>query len=59
VQTNHKPSIDIDGKAMLDRLKFIPFLYRFVDFPIEANNKKRENWLVEDLLNKRFDLFFT
>jgi putative DNA primase/helicase len=59
MQTNHKPSIDIDGKAMLDRLKFIPFLCRFVDFPTEANEKKRDNQLVEDLLNKHLDLFFT
>jgi len=59
MQTNHKPSIDIDGKAMLDRLKFIPFLSRFVDFPTEDNEKKRDNQLVEDLLNKHLDLFFT
>jgi putative DNA primase/helicase len=45
MQTNHKPSIDINGKVMSDRLKFIPFLSRFVHFPTEAN-EKRDNQLV-------------
>jgi putative DNA primase/helicase len=59
IQTNHKSSIDIDSQAMLDRLKLIPFLCRFVDNPLENNEKKRNKSFVDGLLNENLDSFFT
>lgn len=50
--TNHKPEIDIDDQAILDRLKLIPFLGRF------TKNKKNSEY-IKDLQETKLDEFFT
>ncbi len=50
--TNHKPKINIDDQAILDRLKLIPFLARF--------DKTKENTdYIKDLQENKLDEFFT
>ncbi len=44
MQTNHEPSIDIEEKAMLDSLKFIPFLSRFLDIQLKTIRRETINW---------------
>jgi len=50
--TNHKPEIDIDDQAILDRLKLIPFLGRF------TKNKTNSDY-IKDLQETKLDEFFT
>ena len=50
--TNHKPKINIDDQAILDRLKLIPFLGRF-----EKNQENTE--YIKDLQENKLDEFFT
>ncbi len=50
--TNHKPKINVDDKAILDRLKLIPFLGRF--------EKTKENTdYINDLQTNHLSSFFT
>lgn len=50
--TNHKPKINIDDKAILDRLKLIPFLACF--------DKTQENTdYIKDLQENKLNQFFT
>ena len=50
--TNHKPKINVDDQAILDRLKLIPFLARF--------EKTQENTnYIKDLQENKLDEFFT
>ncbi len=50
--TNHKPKINVDDQAILDRLKLIPFLARF--------EKKQENTdYIKDLQENKLDEFLT
>lgn len=50
--TNHKPKINIDDKAILDRLKLIPFLARF------EKNQKNTNY-IKNLQETYLSEFFT
>lgn len=50
--TNHKPKIDVDDKAIRDRLKLIPFLGSFEK---NAENTK----YIKDLQEHHLDKFFT
>ena len=50
--TNFKPEIDIDDKAILDRLKLIPFLGRF------EKNKVNSDY-IKDLVENKLNEFFT
>ena len=50
--TNHKPKINVDDQAILDRLKLIPFLGRF-----EKNSENTK--YIKDLQENRLDEFFT
>lgn len=50
--TNFKPDIDIDDKAILDRLKLIPFLGRF------EKNKANSDY-IKDLQENKLNEFFT
>ena len=50
--TNHKPKINVDDKAILDRLKLIPFLGRF-----EKTKKNTE--YINDLQTNHLSSFFT
>lgn len=50
--TNHKPKINVEDKAILDRLKLVPFLARF--------EKSSENTrYINDLQENHLDEFFT
>ena len=50
--TNHKPKINVEDQAILDRLKLIPFLARF--------EKNQENTAyIKDLQENKLDQFFT
>lgn len=50
--TNHKPKINVDDPAILDRLKLIPFLARF--------DKNQENTdYIKDLQENKLDEFLT
>lgn len=50
--TNFKPEIDIDDKAILDRLKLIPFMGRF------DKNKANSDY-IKDLQENKLDEFFS
>jgi putative DNA primase/helicase len=50
--TNHKPAIDIDDKAILDRVKLVPFLARF-----EKNSKNND--YIKNLQENKLNEFFT
>ena len=50
--TNHKPKINVDDQAILDRLKLIPFLARF-----EKNQENTE--YIKDLQENKLDEFLT
>lgn len=50
--TQHKPKINIDDKAILDRLKLVPFLARF-----EKNSENTK--YIHDLQENHLDEFFT
>ena len=55
--TNHKPIFDVDDKAMLDRLRYVPFNARFVDDPKKGEFKKDTdsvNKLVTEHLSEVF-----
>jgi P4 family phage/plasmid primase-like protien len=54
--TNHKPAIDIEDQAILDRLKLVPFLARFEK---NAENTKYIKDLQENKLNQFFTWFAT
>ena len=50
--TNHKPKINVDDQAILDRLKLIPFLARF-----EKNQENTD--YIKDLQENKLDEFLT
>lgn len=50
--TNHKPKINIDDQAILDRIKLIPFVARF-----EKN--QQNTTYIKDLQENKLDEFFT
>jgi len=50
--TNHKPKINVDDQAILDRLKLIPFLARF------EKNQENTNY-IKNLQENKLDEFFT
>jgi P4 family phage/plasmid primase-like protien len=50
--TNHKPKINVEDKAILDRLKLVPFLARF-----EKNSENTK--YIHNLQENKLDEFFT
>ena len=50
--TNHKPKININDTAVVDRIKLVPFLARFDETP---ENVK----YIQDIYDKHLDEFFT
>jgi len=50
--TNHKPKININDTAVIDRIKMVPFLARFEETP---ENVK----YIQDIYDKHLDEFFT
>lgn len=50
--TNHKPKINVNDTAVVDRIKMVPFLARFEETP---KNVK----YIQDIYDKHLDEFFT
>ena len=50
--TNHKPKFNIDDKAMIDRVKMIPFKARF-------NDTKKNQKYIKDIMDNHIDEIFT
>jgi P4 family phage/plasmid primase-like protien len=61
MQTNHKPSFDVSDTAVSDRIRFNPFLARFVPVPDarKLNERVRDCKLVQELETTLLDAFFT
>jgi P4 family phage/plasmid primase-like protien len=60
LQTNYKPSFNVDDQAMVDRLKLIPFLARFVRNPQkEAGEVAQDDAFMARLQTTHLDEFFT
>ena len=49
LQTNHRPKINVQDQAMIDRLRLIPFSSRFVDNPTKENERQADREFVETL----------
>ena len=47
--TNHKPEIPTNESGIWDRVHLIPFTLRFVDEPIDGNDRKRDPFLPRKL----------
>lgn len=56
--TNNKPVFNSDDQAMIDRLRFIPFLARFTNKPKEGEFKKDESF-IKSLMSDHLDEIFT
>jgi len=56
--TNHRPEFNTDDQAMIDRVKYIPFLARFVLNPKEGEYKKDPEF-VRKLQDEYLDEVFT
>jgi P4 family phage/plasmid primase-like protien len=59
IATNHKPKIDANDAAMVQRIKFIPFLAKFVDDPKEPNERKINKPLARRMETDLLNAFFT
>ena len=58
MMTNHKPEFDINDEALISRLKYIPFLAKFKDFPKDGEFKKDSDF-VENLKTNHLDEVFS
>jgi putative DNA primase/helicase len=59
IATNHKPKINVNDAAMVCRVKFIPFLTKFVDNPKAPDERKRNVPLALRMETDLLDAFFT
>jgi putative DNA primase/helicase len=59
IASNHKPKINVSDAAMVKRVKFIPFLTRFVHAPTAANERFRDVQLVARMEGELLNAFFT
>jgi putative DNA primase/helicase len=59
IASNHKPAINVSDSAMVRRVKFIPFLAKFVQKPVEAHERFRDVQLVARMESDLLDSFFT
>lgn len=62
LMTNPKPQFDFEDKALIDRLRYIPFMARFVECP--DDNKKNEyladkDFIEELMTQSQINQFFT
>lgn len=57
--TNYKPKFDVRDKAIVDRVKYIPFNARFIDDPKLENEFIRDTQFTEDLKSKFLSEVFT
>lgn len=59
IATNHKPKINVCDDAMVRRVKFSPFLAKFVPKPVEPYERYRDVQLVRRMKTELLDAFFT
>jgi putative DNA primase/helicase len=59
IASNHKPKINVSDSAMVRRVKFIPFLAKFVPVPVEPHERFRDVQLVARMESDLLDAFFT
>jgi P4 family phage/plasmid primase-like protien len=59
IASNHKPKINVSDAAMVKRVKFIPFLTRFVPHPAAAHERFRDVQLVARMEGDLLNAFFT
>lgn len=59
IATNNKPNINVADEAMVRRVKFIPFLTKFVDNPVLPNERRRDGLLVDRMHDDLLSAFFT
>jgi putative DNA primase/helicase len=59
IASNHKPAINVSDSAMVRRVKFILFLAKFVQNPIEPYERFRDIQLVARMESDLLDAFFT
>jgi P4 family phage/plasmid primase-like protien len=58
ILTNYKPILDVSDIAMVDRVRYFPFLARFTDDP-KGSEIRRDTKFIDELLNHHFDEIFT
>ncbi len=59
IASNHKPKINVSDSAMVRRVKFLPFLTKFVDSPHEEHERKKDKQLARRMETDLLDAFFT
>jgi P4 family phage/plasmid primase-like protien len=59
IATNHKPKINVSDAAMVRRVKFIPFLAKFVQNPKASHERLRDVQLAARMESDLLDAFFT
>lgn len=59
IASNHKPKIDVSDTAMVHRVKFIPFLTRFVDNPHAPHERTKNRKLAKRIEGELLNAFFT
>lgn len=57
--SNHKPRINVSDEAMVHRIKFCPFLTKFVDRPTLPHERAKNGQLVRRIETELLDAFFT
>jgi len=59
IASNHKPGVNVSDAAMVRRLKFVPFLARFVLKPAAPHERVRDAGLVDRMEGDLLDALFT
>jgi P4 family phage/plasmid primase-like protien len=59
IASNHKLAINVSDSAMVCRVKFIPFLTKFVDNPKEDHERLKDGALVWQMESDLLDALFT
>ena len=59
IATNHKPKINVGDAAMVRRVKFTPFMTKFVSNPSAPNERHADMQLVTRMKTELLNLFFT
>lgn len=59
IASNHKPRINVSDDAMVRRIKFVPFLTKFVDKPSAEHERIKNRQLVRLMETELLDAFFT
>lgn len=59
LMTNPKPQFDFEDKALIDRLRYIPYSARFVDNPVNKNEYQASSEFIEIMKTTELNNFFT